>query len=312
MLTVMLLSNTFVTTVISAMRCSTPWAAGGLALVISFAFWSINYIAGELEQPFGDDPNDLPMAELQIAFNSSLCVLFDQQACHPPAFDYSKSSLGRTRERLSMALNKGDGFNPGKMRATFADLANRPATPVSEESSEHAIDTISVEAFTFEGRQQSPRGSPRASPRTSPRVSPTNEGGFATFSTWAGIHTVAEEEECGEGDGRELWHPDKAHQNASHSAQLKQFRHRPNEGSQERHETSVPVATDRGHQAQFYQTAPASFGRIGGGNGYEYPPQQPSASQSSTQQSFGKSPNSTQRSFGRGRTKKTPLFVVDL
>ena len=34
-----------------------------LLFVAIFAFWSVNLIAGELEQPFQDDLNDLPMHE---------------------------------------------------------------------------------------------------------------------------------------------------------------------------------------------------------------------------------------------------------
>merc|ERR1712232_561327 len=89
--------------------------------VLNFSFWSINYIAMELEQPFGDDPNDLPMAELQSNFNSSLCVLFDEQAVQPPAFEFENSMLGRSKQRLSQALLVGpNGHDLKKNRCTLA------------------------------------------------------------------------------------------------------------------------------------------------------------------------------------------------
>merc|ERR1712232_1383627 len=137
-----------------------------------------------------------------------------------------------------MALNAGDGIDTFKKRATFADLgAHRAATPVSEQSSasREMVEHPSVEVFTFEGRH-SPRGSPRTSPRVSPRVTPSHEAAFATFSTWASIHTVAEEEECVEEDGQELRH------SAQHNAH---FRHGSDQISAERQETSIPVATER-------------------------------------------------------------------
>merc|ERR1711865_503002 len=36
-----------------------------VTFMLVFAFWSINYIAVELEMPFGDDTNDLPLSEMQ-------------------------------------------------------------------------------------------------------------------------------------------------------------------------------------------------------------------------------------------------------
>merc|ERR1719379_1416709 len=58
--------------------------------VTSLAFWCINYIAAELEMPFGDNPNDLPVEELQVFFNESLSRLMDSQALSPPEFNYRK------------------------------------------------------------------------------------------------------------------------------------------------------------------------------------------------------------------------------
>merc|ERR1712137_583005 len=121
MLTIMLLVSTSITILLASLRCSSPWAAASLTFVLNFSFWSINYIAGELEQPFGDDPNDLPMAELQSNFNSSLCVLFDEQAVQPPAFEFENSMLGRSKQRLSQALLEGGSPNEKlKMRCTLA------------------------------------------------------------------------------------------------------------------------------------------------------------------------------------------------
>jgi predicted membrane chloride channel (bestrophin family) len=45
----------------------------------SALFWSINYIAAEIEMPFGEDANDLPIAQLQEGFNTSLRMLIDEQ-----------------------------------------------------------------------------------------------------------------------------------------------------------------------------------------------------------------------------------------
>ena len=45
-----------------------------------FGFWSVNFIAEEIEMPFGDDKNDLPIPELQKDFIKDLkvCTLLDK------------------------------------------------------------------------------------------------------------------------------------------------------------------------------------------------------------------------------------------
>merc|ERR1719409_657595 len=47
-------------------------------------FLSINLIAVELEQPFGDDVNDLPLLELQVSVNNMLLKLLDPLARQTP------------------------------------------------------------------------------------------------------------------------------------------------------------------------------------------------------------------------------------
>jgi len=53
-----------------------------------FGFWSINFIAAEIEMPFGDDNNDLPIAELQQEMNRDLKVLLCEESQHPPSFTF--------------------------------------------------------------------------------------------------------------------------------------------------------------------------------------------------------------------------------
>jgi hypothetical protein len=54
--------------------------------VTSVAFWCINYIAAELEMPFGDNANDLPVEDLQVHFNASLARMMHPFALSTPAF----------------------------------------------------------------------------------------------------------------------------------------------------------------------------------------------------------------------------------
>eukprot|EP00929_Paragymnodinium_shiwhaense_P044366 TRINITY_DN2276_c1_g1_i1.p1 TRINITY_DN2276_c1_g1~~TRINITY_DN2276_c1_g1_i1.p1 ORF type:complete len:591 (-),score=78.42 TRINITY_DN2276_c1_g1_i1:80-1852(-) len=55
------------------------------------AMWCVNYISMELEMPYGDDSNDLPLKDLQKDMNHSLIMLMQPGALHPADFKYCKS-----------------------------------------------------------------------------------------------------------------------------------------------------------------------------------------------------------------------------
>jgi len=83
---------------------SDPLAAGTVTFVTVFAVWSINYIAAEIESPFGDDPNDIGVVEMQLMFNKGLKRLMAPESRMPPAFTYDPDvhplfvfSMGRRR-----------------------------------------------------------------------------------------------------------------------------------------------------------------------------------------------------------------------
>lgn len=84
MITVMLLYHMFVTCMVCAFSIETSFYASMFAFVIIFSFQSINYIALELENPFGDDPNDLPLQEMPRDMNSSLIELLEKRASCVP------------------------------------------------------------------------------------------------------------------------------------------------------------------------------------------------------------------------------------
>ncbi|CAJ1456803.1 unnamed protein product [Effrenium voratum] len=65
-----------------------------LASCVSFAvicfLWSQNFIALQLESPFGSEPNDLPMQQMQMDWNTSLRALMNPQAQRPPQFSFDR------------------------------------------------------------------------------------------------------------------------------------------------------------------------------------------------------------------------------
>eukprot|EP00927_Polykrikos_kofoidii_P042856 TRINITY_DN3690_c0_g2_i1.p1 TRINITY_DN3690_c0_g2~~TRINITY_DN3690_c0_g2_i1.p1 ORF type:complete len:592 (-),score=98.68 TRINITY_DN3690_c0_g2_i1:270-2045(-) len=67
-----------------------PLLASLATFLVIFFVWSINFIALELERPFGDRANHLPMDQMQLDWNQSLGTLLATRAQQPPKFEYTK------------------------------------------------------------------------------------------------------------------------------------------------------------------------------------------------------------------------------
>lgn len=103
MVTVMLILTTMLTPVIAAVLLESVYFAAAMTFVQVFAYWSINYIAAELELPFGDDANDLPMASYQNELNRFLSILMEADTKEPPTFTpLSREQLDGPLDRFSM------------------------------------------------------------------------------------------------------------------------------------------------------------------------------------------------------------------
>eukprot|EP00927_Polykrikos_kofoidii_P069900 TRINITY_DN6561_c0_g2_i1.p1 TRINITY_DN6561_c0_g2~~TRINITY_DN6561_c0_g2_i1.p1 ORF type:complete len:563 (-),score=90.38 TRINITY_DN6561_c0_g2_i1:33-1721(-) len=63
------------------------WAVG-FSFFSIFVLWCIHFNALDLEFPFGNRVNDLPMAEMQQDWNRSIYTLLDRRATRPPHFAY--------------------------------------------------------------------------------------------------------------------------------------------------------------------------------------------------------------------------------
>jgi hypothetical protein len=61
------------------------WAAI-MVFVVCISYWTLFYIAQEIDQPFGDDPNDLPIGQIQQEFNSKLSFFCQPMSCSVPEF----------------------------------------------------------------------------------------------------------------------------------------------------------------------------------------------------------------------------------
>jgi hypothetical protein len=74
----------FASPIIVAMLCEHAWWAFSLSFATTFFMWSINYVAMEIENPFGDDANDLPLPEMVQSFNEDLVNLLHPLSQDPP------------------------------------------------------------------------------------------------------------------------------------------------------------------------------------------------------------------------------------
>lgn len=101
MVTTMLLMATIITPIIAGTVIESLFWSGILSFVWVFSFWSINYIAAEIELPFGDDANDLPIAELMKGMNRSLQLLLYPQAQIPPSFVFKPNHRACTIVRCA-------------------------------------------------------------------------------------------------------------------------------------------------------------------------------------------------------------------
>lgn len=72
---ILLIIHWAVTPVVLCTWTSQPVWAALFTFILVFVVWSLHLIAGELENPFGCDVNDLHMVELQRCINTSLIIL---------------------------------------------------------------------------------------------------------------------------------------------------------------------------------------------------------------------------------------------
>lgn len=100
MMGIMLLCQIFLMILVTGVYCRTPAWAGALTFLCVSAFWTINYIAQEIEQPFGDDKNHLPLELLQLDFNQSMSVLVNSDMQQPPQWKRRDLESGSESVRM--------------------------------------------------------------------------------------------------------------------------------------------------------------------------------------------------------------------
>eukprot|EP00746_Dinoflagellata_sp_MGD_P021574 gnl/MRDRNA2_/MRDRNA2_150397_c0_seq1.p1 gnl/MRDRNA2_/MRDRNA2_150397_c0~~gnl/MRDRNA2_/MRDRNA2_150397_c0_seq1.p1 ORF type:complete len:423 (-),score=74.38 gnl/MRDRNA2_/MRDRNA2_150397_c0_seq1:56-1324(-) len=87
-----------------------------MAFTSVLCLWSVNFIAGELENPFGDDVNDLPTRELQERMNRSLMTLLEPGTQITPSLNQSAPREIKVLrgDRSSVSLNRATALHRSK------------------------------------------------------------------------------------------------------------------------------------------------------------------------------------------------------
>lgn len=163
-LTAMLLLNWHLTPLMCALTTESASFAFLFSFSIIFACAALNYIAAELEMPFGDDPNDLPIADIHQEFNESLRLLLHPLTQNPPQCNFNVDVKARTTVCKSEIFITDDG--------TRSDIEAQPPelprlTNKASNARRHRSSITSFRASTV-----SKRSSIRSSLRSSHREVP--------------------------------------------------------------------------------------------------------------------------------------------
>eukprot|EP00929_Paragymnodinium_shiwhaense_P041947 TRINITY_DN21788_c0_g2_i1.p1 TRINITY_DN21788_c0_g2~~TRINITY_DN21788_c0_g2_i1.p1 ORF type:complete len:491 (-),score=84.58 TRINITY_DN21788_c0_g2_i1:262-1734(-) len=153
MISVLLMLHAIVMPVVAALLFANFVAAFLLTYGTLFCLFSLNFIAAEIEMPFGDDSNDVNIEHYMRGFNQSMVLLTSPIAKKPPSFDVIKrpslrsgvASSGKTATETQPMPPKPQSAKaasdaPGMLsRESTSQACMPPAGPgLSEEQQTHA------------------------------------------------------------------------------------------------------------------------------------------------------------------------------
>mmetsp|Transcript_43080 Transcript_43080/g.116157 ORF Transcript_43080/g.116157 Transcript_43080/m.116157 type:complete len:534 (-) Transcript_43080:179-1780(-) len=104
MITCMLIVHWFATPLLASQIMDSMVAAGVVCFFVTLSFWCLIYIALEIDQPFGEDANDLPLRDMQKDFNQSLLTLMHPLAQKVPVYrevDEQRAAQAQQPEELA-------------------------------------------------------------------------------------------------------------------------------------------------------------------------------------------------------------------
>merc|ERR1719379_1575091 len=69
------------------------WVASGTTFVVVLLAWCIHFTSCEIEMPFGDDANDLPLGEFVVSLNDSLATLLHDKCQQVPTMHLTEEKM---------------------------------------------------------------------------------------------------------------------------------------------------------------------------------------------------------------------------
>jgi len=116
----MLMLQWFVTPLLASQVTQSAWWAGILCFFVIGSFWSLMYIAEEIDMPFGSDENDLPVEQFMREFNDVLLVLVNPLTqVHPEFEQQAQREVGRQ----NVDLQRGQAKKGSTKNASWMDLS---------------------------------------------------------------------------------------------------------------------------------------------------------------------------------------------
>lgn len=132
MIAIMLTLHSLITPLLLGTMTSANTIAMGLFTFVQvFALTSLNLTAQEIEQPFGDDANDLECAEVQQEINSSLYLLLETHTQSIMTYNPSPKGMRKRRSSIDdLHLLTSDGASEGDQtpKANVVELGGAEPT----------------------------------------------------------------------------------------------------------------------------------------------------------------------------------------
>lgn len=156
-----------VTPVVMACLCEKEHWAFFFTLLSIFGVSSLNYIARELEMPFGTDANDLPLVEFQEHMNNSMLMLIREECDHvahtnekcPRDFESTKDNISNRRPKHFLDANR-----PANCRISLPNFAQRTPSRFTQAPSVAANNSDG--SVTFRQTEQDSRMTTMTRPTT--------------------------------------------------------------------------------------------------------------------------------------------------
>ena len=112
-LSCILLAHWILTPLVASQTVMKPWWAGIIVFVVVTSYWTLFYIAQEIDQPFGEDANDLPVREMQRKFNAKLEFFIQPDSYTVPSLNLDASQhICLLASTFSVALSRGPTGTP--------------------------------------------------------------------------------------------------------------------------------------------------------------------------------------------------------